>query len=67
VKIVADTNTFIAVALNEPEKEKIIQLAQGHDLIAPDVPGIQTKATTKDILAAVKESRERFAEQKVAD
>ncbi len=32
-----------------------------------DVPGIQTKATTKDILAAVKESRERFAEQNVED
>ncbi len=28
-----------------------------------DVPGIKTKATTKDILEAVKESRERFAEQ----
>ena len=27
-----------------------------------DVPGIQTKATTKDILEAVIESRERFAE-----
>lgn len=26
-----------------------------------DVPGIQTKATTKDILVAVRESRERFA------
>jgi prevent-host-death family protein len=26
-----------------------------------DVPGIQTKATTKDILAAVRESRNRFA------
>ena len=32
-----------------------------------DVPGIQTKATTKDILAAVRESRERFAEQGVED
>lgn len=32
-----------------------------------DVPGIQTKATTKDILAAVRESRKRFAEQKVED
>ena len=32
-----------------------------------DVPGIQTKATTKDILAAVRESRERFAEQDVQD
>ena len=32
-----------------------------------DVPGIQTRATTKDILAAVRESRERFAEQIVKD
>lgn len=37
MKIVADTNTFIAVALNEPEKGRIIQLAAGHDVIAPDV------------------------------
>ena len=27
-----------------------------------DIPGIKTKATTKDILTAVRESRERFAE-----
>jgi len=32
-----------------------------------DVPGIQTKATTKDILEAVRESRERFAEQNIED
>ena len=32
-----------------------------------DVPGIQTKATTNDILAAVRESRERFTEQGVED
>jgi predicted nucleic acid-binding protein len=37
MKIIADTNTFIAVALNEPEKGKIIELTEGHDLIAPDV------------------------------
>lgn len=37
MKIIADTNTFIAVALNEPEKVKIIKLSEGHDLIAPDV------------------------------
>jgi predicted nucleic acid-binding protein len=37
MKIIADTNTFIAVALNEPEKGKIIQLTEGHELIAPDV------------------------------
>jgi prevent-host-death family protein len=28
-----------------------------------DVPGIKTKATTKDILAAVRESRSRIADQ----
>jgi prevent-host-death family protein len=32
-----------------------------------DVPGIKTKATTKDILEAVRESRERYAEQDVED
>ena len=32
-----------------------------------DVPGITTKATTKDILSAVRESREHFAEQNVED
>lgn len=37
VKVIADTNTFIAVALNEPEKGKIIRLTEGHDLIAPNV------------------------------
>jgi predicted nucleic acid-binding protein len=37
MKIIADTNTFIAVALNEPEKGRIIRLTKGHDLIAPDV------------------------------
>lgn len=37
MKIVADTNIFIAVALNEPEKRDIIRLTAGHDIIAPDV------------------------------
>ena len=37
MKIIADTNTFIAVALNEPEKSNIIQLTEGCDLAAPDV------------------------------
>jgi hypothetical protein len=37
MKIIADTNTFIAVALNEPEKEFIISLTEGHDLVAPEV------------------------------
>ncbi len=37
MKIIADTNTFISVALNEPERPKIIRLTENHDLIAPDV------------------------------
>ncbi|MBW2368147.1 MAG: type II toxin-antitoxin system VapC family toxin [Deltaproteobacteria bacterium] len=37
MNIVADTNTFIAVALNEPEKELIIRLSEGCDLVAPEV------------------------------
>ena len=37
MKIIVDTNTFIAVALNEPEKDRIIRLTEGNDLIAPDV------------------------------
>ena len=37
MRITADTNTFIAVALNEPEKDRIIRLTEGNDLIAPDV------------------------------
>ena len=37
MKIVADTNIFIAVALNEPEKKSVIRLTEGHDLVAPEV------------------------------
>ncbi len=37
MKIIADTNTFIAVALNEPEKRQIINHTNGHEIISPDV------------------------------
>jgi predicted nucleic acid-binding protein len=37
MKIVADTNTFIAVVLNEPEKDMIIRLTERYDLVAPEV------------------------------
>jgi predicted nucleic acid-binding protein len=37
MKIVADTNTFLAVALEEPEKSQMIRLTIGHDLVAPEV------------------------------
>lgn len=36
MKIVADTNIFLAAALNEPEKAAIIALTVGHDLLAPE-------------------------------
>jgi predicted nucleic acid-binding protein len=37
MKIIADTNIFLAVALNEPDKNRIIRLTKGHELVAPDV------------------------------
>jgi spore coat polysaccharide biosynthesis protein SpsF (cytidylyltransferase family) len=37
MKIIADTNTFIAVALNEPEKDLIIRLTGSCDLVSPEV------------------------------
>lgn len=37
MKIIADTNTFLAVTLNEPERDKIIELTLGYDLIAPNI------------------------------
>jgi len=37
MKITADTNTFLAVALNEPERSQIVRLTVGHHLIAPEV------------------------------
>ncbi len=37
MKIVADTNTFLAVALNEPERDWLIEATDGHDLVAPAV------------------------------
>ena len=35
--LVVDANIFLAVALNEPEKNQIIQLTAGARLIAPEV------------------------------
>ncbi len=37
MKIVADTNIFLATALNEPEKEAIITITLGHELLAPEI------------------------------
>ena len=35
--VIADTNAFLAVTLYEPERDKIIRLTLGHDLVAPDI------------------------------
>jgi len=37
MKIVAYTNTFLAVTLYESERDEIIRLTVGHDLVAPDL------------------------------
>ena len=37
MRIVADTNTFLAVALDEPERNGLIEVTRGHDLVAPAV------------------------------
>ncbi len=37
MKIIADTNTFLAVVFYEPERDSIIKLTVGHELIAPEV------------------------------
>ena len=35
--IVSDTNIFLAVVFNEPEKERIIELTSGFDVTAPEI------------------------------
>ena len=67
----------LAEVLNIARKEEVVIKRRGGEAFSIifrkskrspfDVPGIQTKATTKDILAAVRESRERFSEQSVQD
>jgi prevent-host-death family protein len=67
----------LADVLNIARSEEVVIKRRGGEIFSIiyrkskkspfDVPGIQTKATTKDILAAVRESRERFAEQNVED
>ncbi len=37
MNIIADTNIFLAVILDEPEKDKIIQLTSNANAISPDV------------------------------
>jgi hypothetical protein len=37
MKLVADTNAFLAVAMDEPEKPRILAVTQGHSLVAPEI------------------------------
>jgi predicted nucleic acid-binding protein len=37
MNIIADTNIFLAVALNEPEKDNIITLTNGAIAMAPEI------------------------------
>ncbi len=37
MKIISDTNIFLAVVLNEPEKNRIIQLTSGAEVVAPEI------------------------------
>jgi len=60
----------LADVLNIARTEEVIIKRRGGEMFSVifkkdkkspfDIPGIQTKAITKDILTAVKESRERF-------
>ena len=37
MSIISDTNIFLAVVLDEPEKDRIIQLTSELDAIAPEI------------------------------
>jgi len=37
MRIVADTNIFLAVTFDEPEGERLLKLTTGHQLVAPEV------------------------------
>ncbi|MCL2328505.1 MAG: type II toxin-antitoxin system VapC family toxin [Bacteroidetes bacterium] len=37
MEIIVDANAFLAVILNEPEKQKIIEITKGMELVSPEV------------------------------
>lgn len=67
----------LADVLNTAKNEEVVIKRRGGEIFSIifkkstkspfDVPGIKTKATTKDILEAVRESRERSGEQSNED
>ena len=37
MNIVADTNTYLAVVLNEPEKSRVIELSANREILSPEI------------------------------
>jgi prevent-host-death family protein len=73
----SEARQHLADVLNTAKNEEVVIKRRGGETFSIifkksikspfDVPGIKTKATTKDILEAVRESRERFSEQSNED
>ena len=71
-----EARRHLAMLLNTARKEEVVIKRRGGETFSLrykaigespfDVPGIKTRARTKDILAAVRESRSRGAEQDTA-
>ena len=61
--IVADTNTFLATALDEPEKQRIIELTSGSNIISPEILPYEIGNA---LTALVKRHRLSLDEAKVA-
>lgn len=71
----SEARQHLADVLNIARTEEVVIKRRGGEIFSIifrkstkspfDVPGIKTKATTKDILTAVRESRERFGESEI--
>ncbi len=62
MRITADTNTFLAVTLHTPERNRIIELSVGHELIAPEVLPFEIGNALSAML-----NRRRITQQEVSD
>ena len=73
----SEARQWLADVLNIARTEEVVIKRRGGETFSIifrkstkspfDIPGIKTKATTKDILEAVRKSRDRFVEQGVED
>jgi len=58
MKIIADTNIFIAVALGKKLKKSIIDVTEGHDLFSPEIlPYEIANALSKMVRRSILESK----------